>query len=101
MSALSGKWAMLLLHELRDGSRLRFGELRRRVAGISEKMLTQELRRLVDDGLVGRHDYREVPPRVDYAITELGRAGLPVIDAVAAFGGRLLAVGEVAGGGGA
>lgn len=82
---------MLVLHELRGGGRLRFGELRRRVTGISEKVLAQELRRLADDGLVARRDHGEVPPRVDYLLTDLGRAALPAVDAVAALGAQLLA----------
>ena len=85
MAQLGGKWTLLLIHGLRDG-RLRFAELRRRTPGISDKMLTQELRRLGDNGLVARHDYAEIPPRVDYRLTDAGRRGLAVVEALAAFG---------------
>lgn len=91
MRVLGGRWAMLLVHTLSSvPARMRFGELRRATVGISEKMLTQELRKLVAAGLVERHDYREVPPRVDYALTDLGRSSLPVVRAVATFGAEVL-----------
>jgi DNA-binding HxlR family transcriptional regulator len=68
---ISGKWKALILWELHEGAR-RFGELRRGVIGISEKMLIQQLRELEADGLVHRKSYHEVPPRVEYSLTELG-----------------------------
>ena len=86
LETLAGKWTLLLVHELRGGERLRFAAIRRAVGGISEKMLTQELRRLEAAGLVDRHDYREVPPRVDYALTGRGRGALLVVAALAKFG---------------
>ena len=85
MSLLGGKWTLLLIHGLRDG-RLRFAELRRRTPGISDKMLTQELKRLEANGLVSRRDYGEIPPRVDYVLTARGREGLAVVTALASFG---------------
>lgn len=85
MALLGGKWTLLILHALGD-ERLRFAELRRRVPGISDKMLTQELRKLAEHDLVSRHDYGEVPPRVDYVLTDRGRSGLAVVDALASFG---------------
>lgn len=85
MDLLGGKWTPLIVHGLRE-ERLRFAELRRRITGISDKMLTQELRRLEANGLVARRDYGEIPPRVDYVLTEAGRRGLEVVDALAQFG---------------
>ena len=85
MEMLGGKWTLLIVHAL-GGDRLRFAELRRRVPGISDKMLTQELRALAENGLVARHDYGEVPPRVDYLLTARGREGLEVVEALAQFG---------------
>jgi DNA-binding HxlR family transcriptional regulator len=70
---LGGKWKPLVLYYLASGPR-RFGELRRLVAGVSEKVLIQQLRELTMDGIVGRTDHHEVPPRVDYAITDYGRS---------------------------
>jgi len=68
---VTGKWASLLLIALGERPR-RFGELRRKVQGVSEKMLSQSLRALERDGMVTRTSHGTVPPRVDYALTELG-----------------------------
>lgn len=68
---IGGKWKAVILWEL-QGGRLRFGELKRRVQGASEKMLIQQLRELARDKLITRRVYREVPPRVEYALTEWG-----------------------------
>ena len=69
---IGGKWKPILLFHLQFGPR-RFGELRRLVEGISEKVLIQQLKDLTEDGILERHDFREVPPRVEYSITEFGR----------------------------
>jgi DNA-binding HxlR family transcriptional regulator len=71
-AVVGGKWKPLILYYL-SHRRCRFGELRRLVAGISEKVLIQQLRELQQDGIVSRVDHREVPPRVDYAVTDYGR----------------------------
>ncbi len=71
LDVLAGKWALLLIHALIEGP-ARTSELRRRVGGISEKMLIQTLRLLERHGLVRRHSYAEVPPRVEYSLNELG-----------------------------
>lgn len=73
LSVVGGKWKPLVLFHLNQGPR-RFGELKRLVAGISEKVLIQQLRELADDGIVTRRDYREVPPRVDYEMTGFGQS---------------------------
>ena len=83
LAVMGGKWKPLILYRLRSGPR-RFGDLRRSVAGISEKVLIQQLRELVGVGVLTRHDHRQVPPRVDYAMTGFGqtlvRALLPLCD---------------------
>lgn len=71
LQAIGGKWKTSLLWTLHLRPH-RFAELRRLLPGISEKVLTQQLRRMEADGLVNRHDYGEVPPRVEYSITPLG-----------------------------
>jgi DNA-binding HxlR family transcriptional regulator len=81
MATVGGKWAALLVAALRDGPR-RHGELRATVAGVSQKMLTQTLRELERDGLVRRTVTAEVPVRVDYALTPLGRSLVPVLRAL-------------------
>src|SRR6516162_2003917 len=71
LAVVGGKWKPIVLWRLAGGAR-RFGELRRLVEGISEKMLIQQLREMEADGIVARKDFREVPPRVEYAPTPLG-----------------------------
>ena len=84
VSLVGGKWK-LLLRNLRERP-WRFNELQRDLEGISQKVLTDSLRQMMDDGLVYRHDYQEMPPRVDYSLTELGEKLLPIMDALADFG---------------
>lgn len=85
VSLVGGKWKLLIIRNLRMRS-WRFNELQRDLEGISQKVLTDGLRQMMDDGLVYRHDYQEMPPRVDYSLTELGEKLLPIMDALADFG---------------
>jgi DNA-binding HxlR family transcriptional regulator len=78
LDVLSEKWALLIIHALAHGP-LRTGELRRRIGGISEKMLIQSLRTLQANELVERRSYAEVPPRVDYRLTDTGATLTPII----------------------
>ena len=75
---------MILFH-LQNGTQ-RFGELRRRMPGITQRMLTKQLRALEDDGLIIRKVYAEVPPRVEYRLSETGESLRPVIDTLKAWG---------------
>jgi len=70
---ISGKWKPLILFFLRDGPK-RYGELKRLIPGVSDKVLIQQLKDLEADRVLARTDYKEVPPRVDYALTPLGRS---------------------------
>jgi DNA-binding HxlR family transcriptional regulator len=72
MDVVTGKWKSLILWELDNHGTRRFGELRRGLPGVSEKMLIQHLREMEDDGLIHREVYREVPPKVEYSLTEHG-----------------------------
>ncbi|MGY2011353.1 winged helix-turn-helix transcriptional regulator [Nocardia gipuzkoensis] len=74
MDVVGGKWKSLILWELENHGVRRFGELRKGLPGVSEKMLIQQLRELEEDGIVSRTVYREVPPRVEYRPTEIGGA---------------------------
>jgi DNA-binding HxlR family transcriptional regulator len=85
ISLLGSKWKLLILRELFKGMR-RFGELSRSVPGISQKMLTQQLRQMEEDGLVSRKIYPEVPPRVEYSLTDIGTSLKPVLDAMHKWG---------------
>ena len=78
LDRIGDKWSLLVIGTLRAGP-LRFGELERAVAGISQRMLTLTLKHLVEDGLVGRTVYAEVPPRVEYEVTELGATLVPLV----------------------
>ncbi|MFE0983617.1 winged helix-turn-helix transcriptional regulator [Streptomyces rochei] len=72
MDVVAGKWKSLILWELHHHGTRRFAELRRGLPGVSEKMLIQHLREMEEDGLVHREVYREVPPKVEYSLTEQG-----------------------------
>lgn len=74
LRVIAGKWKPLILYFLAQGGPTRYGELRRAVRDVSDKMLIQQLKELEADDLVKRTDYKEVPPRVDYALTPLGRS---------------------------
>jgi len=85
VALIGGKWKLLLLRNLRERP-WRFNELQRSLEGISQKVLTESLRQMVDDGLAYRHDYHENPPRVEYGLTELGMQMLPIVNALEGFG---------------
>jgi DNA-binding HxlR family transcriptional regulator len=72
VDVVGGKWKPMILWALYAGRTLRFGELRRHISGVSEKVLIQQLRELASDGIVHREVYREVPPKVEYSLTPLG-----------------------------
>lgn len=74
LDVVSGKWKGLVLWELHAHGTRRFAELRRALPGVSEKMLTQHLRQMEEDGLIHRKVYAEVPPKVEYSLTEAGAA---------------------------
>jgi DNA-binding HxlR family transcriptional regulator len=80
-----GKWTLLLVRDLAEG-RSRFCELERSLAGISPRTLSLRLRALEEEGIVERHTFGEVPPRVEYALTEKGLALLPIIEDMRSYG---------------
>lgn len=82
---ISDKWKVLILRDLLDGTK-RFSELRRSVGNVSQKVLTANLRQMERDGLVHREVYPEVPPRVEYSLTETGVSLKPVIKAMKDWG---------------
>lgn len=79
IAMVSDKWKVLILYQLRDGKK-RFNELRRSMQGVTQRVLTHQLRSLESDGLVSRTVYAEVPPRVEYELTILGKTLIPVLD---------------------
>lgn len=78
LDTVGEKWAILILTTLESGP-LRFGEVVEKIDGISQKMLSQRLQLLATNGLVERTEYKEIPPRVEYALTDLGRSVLPIL----------------------
>lgn len=82
---IGDKWKVLILRDLREGTK-RFGELKKSLTGISQKVLTANLRSMEESGLVSREVFPEVPPRVEYSMTELGRSMGPILDAMAQWG---------------
>jgi DNA-binding HxlR family transcriptional regulator len=85
-----GKWTLLLIRDLAEG-RSRFCELERSLAGISPRTLSLRLRALEEEGIVARQTFPEVPPRVEYALTQKGRALVPLIESMRAYGNQWLA----------
>jgi DNA-binding HxlR family transcriptional regulator len=79
---IEGRWKMIIIFHLFDRSVLRFSDLRRAISGVSEKMLIQQLRELEHDGIVARTVYPQVPPKVEYRLTEWGQAMCPALDAL-------------------
>ena len=82
---ISDRWKVLIIRDLMDGTK-RFGELKKSIGSISQKVLTSNLREMEADGLVNRKVYAEVPPRVEYSLTDLGRSLKPILDALWAWG---------------
>lgn len=82
---IGDKWKVLILRDLMDGTR-RFGQLKQSVGNVSQKVLTAQLRDMEAKGLLSRKVYAEVPPRVEYTLTELGRSLKPILDAMWTWG---------------
>lgn len=85
LQVIGGKWKPIILWEMERGV-LRFGELKRTIAGITQKMLTQQLRELEEDGIIWRKVYPEVPPRVEYGISDYGKSLRVILNEMAAWG---------------
>lgn len=88
-SVLSGKWNILLLHHIEEGP-IRFNELHRRLEGISQATLTKQLRQLETDGLILRKVYAQVPPKVEYELSDIGREFKQVLEQIEVFGEKYI-----------
>ena len=84
LGLIGGKWKPVILYYLASGTR-RFGEIAARIPAISRKVLTEQLRELEKDGFILREQYKEIPPRVDYSLTDLGKSLTPIFDEMAAW----------------
>lgn len=81
LTLIGDKWKVLILRDLMPGTK-RFGELKKSIGSVSQKVLTAQLRDMEENGLVSRKVYAEVPPRVEYSLTELGQSLKPILDAM-------------------
>ena len=86
MSLIGSKWKLLIMRDLLLNGSMRFKALQRSIGGVSQKVLTTNLRSMEDAGLVVRRVYAEVPPRVEYSLTELGQSLRPIMDSMWAWG---------------
>lgn len=85
LTLIGDKWKVLILRDLMPGTK-RFGKLKKSVGNVSQKVLTAQLRAMEESGLVNRKVYAEVPPRVEYSLTELGKSLKPILDSMWAWG---------------
>lgn len=85
LDLIGGRWKTLIIFHLNKNTR-RFGEIAARMPNISRKVLTEQLKEMEKDGLITRKQYKEIPPRVEYSLTDLGKSLTPVIDGIAAWG---------------
>ncbi len=85
LTLIGDKWKVLILRDLLPGTK-RFGQLKKSIGSVSQKVLTAQLRDMEANGLVRRQVYAEVPPRVEYSLTDLGRSLKPILDAMQAWG---------------
>ena len=81
LTLIGDKWKVLILRDLMPGTK-RFGELKKSIGHVSQKVLTAQLRDMEENGLLHRRTYAEVPPRVEYSLTDLGRSLKPILDAM-------------------
>lgn len=86
---IGGKWKAVILYHLLERTK-RFSELKRELTGVTQKMLTQQLRELEKDNLLRRKVYAEVPPRVEYSLTDQGRSLQPILESMQQWGENLL-----------
>lgn len=86
LSMIAGKWKMVILYVLSEDQPVRFNELRRQVGGITYKMLSDQLKELEADELIIRKEYPQIPPKVEYRLSERGQSLMPILDAMCRWG---------------
>lgn len=86
LSVVGGKWKWLIMYKLSENSVLRYGELKRILPSITHKMLSQQLKELEAEHLVCRKAYRQIPPKVEYSLTDKGETLLPIMDLMSEWG---------------
>ncbi len=88
LSLISGKYKMTILYTLMEFKVVRYNELRRYIKGITYKTLTSSLRELEDDGLICRKEYPQIPPKVEYSLSSLGKSLMPILDQMCEWGDK-------------
>lgn len=89
MNLIGGRWKPVILYHLADHTR-RFGEISARMPSISRKVLSEQLKELEEDGLISRQQFKEIPPRVEYSLTELGKSVRPLLIHIATWGQEMV-----------
>ncbi|MEI6409377.1 MAG: helix-turn-helix domain-containing protein [Bacteroidota bacterium] len=85
MLVIGGRWKVIILWNLKNGA-LRYNEIRKAIPAISEKMLIQQLKELMQSGWVNKKDYNEIPPRTEYSLTEISMSFIPILESIYAWG---------------
>lgn len=88
LSVIGGKWKMLIIYLLAENQTVRFNDLKRRIGAITYKTLSAQLKELEADGMVNRKEYPQVPPKVEYSLTEKAKTLLPVLEQLCEWGGK-------------
>ena len=86
LAVVGGKWRWLIIYKLSEDGILRYGELKRTLPPITHKMLSQELKELEAEKLIHREEYHQIPPKVEYSLTEKGKTLLPILDLMSKWG---------------
>ncbi|WP_319470237.1 helix-turn-helix domain-containing protein [uncultured Pseudodesulfovibrio sp.] len=86
LQVIGGKWKPIIIYRLAEEGVLRFSEIKRSIPNITQKMLTQQLREMEADGVVHRKVYPQVPPKVEYSLTEMGKSVMPVVESLCQWG---------------
>lgn len=89
MKIIGGRWKVIIIYQLSSGAK-RYSEMKNSIGAISEKMLTQQLKALVEDGWVSKIDFKEIPPRTEYTLTELGSSFVPILNEIEKWGNKNL-----------
>jgi DNA-binding HxlR family transcriptional regulator len=86
LNLIGGKWKLVILWHLSIDNVLRYGEIKKSLSAITHKMLSQQLKELESDGLIHREEYHQIPPKVEYSLTDLGKSLLPVLQSIFNWG---------------
>lgn len=85
LEKVGGKWKMIIIWHLHTAGVMRYGELKKSLEGITHKMLSQQLKELVEDDLVHRQEYPQIPPKVEYSLTDMGQSLIPVLNEMSSW----------------